>query len=162
MRLFWSRLCSISLMLVVYTGCGITSPATDIQEIKSQWYIVETKEKHWPSYWLVNKEYPRLKQEMFIAGPIANNRPWISEVVEANREKAIYLIVYYAGQPGTSELVDTYYALIYDAGNHTILGHYPYHYISHRYDYSPEWVFDNRQIIIRGEDFEPVVIDLEN
>lgn len=164
MRLSSLKLFSVLVLFVVFLGCTTTEPPnlTELQKVRNQWHVVEKNGEPWPSYWLVNKEFPDLKQEMFIAGPIANDKPWIDDIIEVDEVKEIYLITYYAGQPGTSELVNTYYALIYNAMKKTILGHYPYSYKSSRANYSPEWIFEDNRIVITGEDLEPVEINFDD
>ncbi len=149
------RICLLTLFLLAYTSLTFSS----VDEVKKQWRVHTNKESDWPLYWLVNTEHPELKQEMFLAGPIAGGRPWIDKIIEVDQNKGIYLITYYAGQPGTSELVDTYYALIYNDTKKSLLGQYPYRYISDRYDYSPKWMFEENRILITEEGGDPVTIN---
>ncbi|EGB15901.1 hypothetical protein DND132_2698 [Pseudodesulfovibrio mercurii] len=159
MRRLSVKLACAAVVLVVLAGCGPASAADGAQAIRAQWRVEAVPGDDWPAYWLVNKDHSALRQEMFLAGPIAGERPWISDVVTVDGKRGIYLIVYYAGQPGTSELVDVFYALVYDARDKAILGHYPYSRKSCRNDYGPEWIFGNNRIRIRDEGAEIVVID---
>lgn len=147
------------LILAVLAGGGMARAAESAREIMAQWRVEAIPGDDWPSYWLVNTEHPELRQEMFLAGPIAGESPWISDVIAADEEKGIFLVVYYAGQPGTSELVDVFYALIYDSKNKRLLGHYPYTRKSDRSDYSPQWVFEKNRIVINDEGAELAAID---
>ena len=159
MRSFRAQLFLASLALVVLAGGGMAWASDSVQEIKGQWRVEAEQGDDRPSYWLVNAKHPELRQEMFLAGPIAGGKPWVSDVLAVDRGKGIYLIVYYAGQPGTSELVDVFYALIYDSRGKKLLGHYPYSRRSDRNDYSPKWVFGDNRIVINDEGAEPAVID---
>ncbi|WP_319583168.1 hypothetical protein [uncultured Pseudodesulfovibrio sp.] len=159
MRSQWITVCCAVLFMVLLAGSGVSWAADGAGDVKNQWQVATEPGEPWPSYWLTNKDHPELKQEMFLAGPIAGDRPWISDVVEADKARGIYLIVYYAGQPGTHELVDVYYALIYDNRNHRILGHYPYSRKSLRGDYSPQWHFETRRIRIVDEGEDLAVIN---
>ena len=158
MRLLYSQVLNLFFLILFMAGNTAICFA-GVDEIKNQWQVVDNKENDWPLYWLVNTEYPELKQEMFLAGPIAGERPWIDKIIEVDQNKGIYLITYYAGQPGTSELVDTYYALIYNDKKKILLGQYPYSYKSARNDYSPKWLFGENQILIEEEGANPVTIN---
>ncbi|MGE4423990.1 MAG: hypothetical protein AB7D39_16955 [Pseudodesulfovibrio sp.] len=159
MRFHRVKIFCVALVLAVLAVGGPVRAADSKREVRAQWLVEAQPGDPWPSYWLVNKDHPELRQEMFLAGPIADDRPWISEVVAVDEERGIYLIVYYAGQPGTSEMVDVFYALIYDARKKALLGHFPYRRTSSRSDYSPEWVFERNRILVRDEGAETAVIN---
>ncbi|MFG1499294.1 hypothetical protein ABMA70_03730 [Halobacteriovorax sp. XZX-3] len=84
----------------------------------SDWSIVNIK----GDFWLKKKDSKTLKAKI-------TKRTGKSKVTETKSVGDNYeLIIYYAGSAGTFQLIDIYYAVIFDKKKNQFIGDYPWEY----------------------------------
>ncbi|EPZ51386.1 hypothetical protein M902_2731 [Bacteriovorax sp. BAL6_X] len=107
----------------------------------SDWSIVNIK----GDFWLKKKDSKTLKAKI-------TKRTGKSKVTETKSVGENYeLIIYYSGSAGTFQLIDIYYAVIFDKKKNQFLGDYPWAYkaqeASKKVD-NPKWDISEKSIKI--------------
>lgn len=107
----------------------------------SDWSIINEKGE----FWLKKKDSKSLKA-------VITKRTGKSKVVETKSVGENYeLIIYYSGSAGTFQLVEVYYAVIFDKKKQQFIGDYPWKYKAQdggKKVASPKWDISKKSITI--------------
>jgi hypothetical protein len=106
--------------------------------------------------------FVKVNGEYYLQTPNGSNHSVVIETGIPKIEKiedlseSLSKITYYAGEAGTSQIIEIYRAALFNKTNQKIIGDYPSHYKGEAILTQPEWTIKNDQLIIKdkNEDIE--------
>ncbi|MBT3585801.1 MAG: hypothetical protein HN509_12925 [Halobacteriovoraceae bacterium] len=128
------------LIVVFFVIC---TPLSALPAIGKEWRVTVFMD-HFFLQKLSNKKL--MKKIKSVGG-----RPRFERVI-LNKKSKVQLLVYFAGTAGTSFMVETYRAVIFDTNSKKFLGDFPFAYKGSKKIKQPRWIFDKGHISIDVDD----------